>query len=334
MDQQKYTVEQFGQQVKAKYPQYSQYSDTEVGRKMLEKYPQYHDKIITQTEEPQSGFLKSLNQGITNIGKDIVGVERNKSQSIIPTIARNTIGSSGLAGVAQLPGRVIADYKASGDIEKLAEQATKFSEQSYEYTKQARTETDPKKKLHLQNAAKQFNQSAVDLNAEIKNLQEQNTTPGQAVGTTVNAALTAVTGVKPNVLGELNPAFQTLAKGTSFVSPAAKALYYGGRVAENAVLGGSFQAGMNLADKKPIDEGVVTSSIVGAALPIAGLAASKGKEALQVAAGNTSERVINSLIKPSIKNFGYGKNPAQGIIREGIVANTMEDLGTQVHEVG
>lgn len=51
------TIEQFGQTIKAKYPEYSKYSDIEVGQKMLQKYPEYQSRI-DQPEQPkfESGF--------------------------------------------------------------------------------------------------------------------------------------------------------------------------------------------------------------------------------------------------------------------------------------
>jgi hypothetical protein len=51
------TLQQFGQQIKAKYPAYASKSDEEVGRAMLAKYPQYASRVkIASTPEP--GFLE------------------------------------------------------------------------------------------------------------------------------------------------------------------------------------------------------------------------------------------------------------------------------------
>lgn len=36
--------------------------------------------------------------------------------------------------------------------------------------------------------------------------------------------------------------------------------------------------------------------------------------------------IINSLIKPLLKDFSYGKNPGRGVAREGIIGNTFEEL--------
>ncbi len=210
-------------------------------------------------EQPKEGFLSSIGTGLKNIGKDILGIEQNKSTGLIPSLVQSTIGSKGLAGIAQLPGRVI-------DVA-----------------------------LHPE--------------------EKPNITAGQAVGTTVNAGLTALTGGTGSVASKVG------LKGATGL---------GARIAENAALGGGFQAGSNLVDQKPIGENVGLSSIIGGALPIAGVGFQKVKGAIQNQAISESERVINSLIKPLSKDFAYGKNPARGILNEGITANSLEDLGHKV----
>jgi len=55
------TIEQFGATVKAKYPQYSGYSNAEIGQRMLDKYPQYRSQV-TVPQEP--GVVQSAVQSI------------------------------------------------------------------------------------------------------------------------------------------------------------------------------------------------------------------------------------------------------------------------------
>lgn len=207
------------------------------------------------------GFFQNIAQGAVNIGKDIIGLEQNKSQAFIPSLIQNTIGSKGLAGVAQLPGRVI------------------FSAMNPE---------DP---------------NAI--------------TASQAIGTTGNALLTAGTGGASSV-----------AKSAGLTG--AKALV--ARAAENAVVGGAFQASSNLANNKPITEGVGVSSLVSGAIPLAGSAITNTGKGILNKAAPTAETFINSLIKPLGKDFSYGKNPARGIINEGIVAKDINDLGQKVSQ--
>lgn len=46
--------------------------------------------------------------------------------------------------------------------------------------------------------------------------------------------------------------------------------------------------------------------------------------------GFESGRLINSLIKPADKAFNFGRNPGQQVVKEGITANTMEDLSSKI----
>lgn len=45
---------------------------------------------------------------------------------------------------------------------------------------------------------------------------------------------------------------------------------------------------------------------------------------------NVAERAINSLIVPNKNLFAYGKNPGRVLAKRGVVANSMEELGTKV----
>lgn len=86
MPEQKYSIEEFGQKIKEKYPEYENIDNVELGKKILEKYPEYSDrinvgvnkqsnispKIDTQnynsTQQPQQsdGFLKSLARSVVS----------------------------------------------------------------------------------------------------------------------------------------------------------------------------------------------------------------------------------------------------------------------------
>lgn len=44
----------------------------------------------------------------------------------------------------------------------------------------------------------------------------------------------------------------------------------------------------------------------------------------------SASRIINSLIKPLKKDVSYGKNPGEAVAREGIVANSLDDLETKI----
>jgi len=140
---------------------------------------------------------------------------------------------------------------------------------------------------------------------------------GQALGAGANIGLTVATGAGSSV-----------AKGLGLTGLKA----VGARIGEGALVGAGFQAGSNLANSKPISEGLGTAAVLGGAIPGVGQLASKGLNTVLSRATPEAERLINSLIKPLSKDFAYGKNPARGILNEGIVASTFDDLSHKVVE--
>jgi hypothetical protein len=60
------TLEQFGQKVKAKYPQYASFSDTDIANKVIAKYPQYKSAIalpsVQGTPVPEEGLRDKLTE--------------------------------------------------------------------------------------------------------------------------------------------------------------------------------------------------------------------------------------------------------------------------------
>lgn len=70
------TLEQFGQTIKQKYPQYNDIPDAELGQKMLVKYPQYKDMVDTSTptttKAPTSNYKElPLESNVRNAPTDI-----------------------------------------------------------------------------------------------------------------------------------------------------------------------------------------------------------------------------------------------------------------------
>ena len=62
----KYTLEEFGEYVKTKHPDYSDLENTDLATRVLDKYPEYQDMIISETETVDVQQKPSL---ISNIGK-------------------------------------------------------------------------------------------------------------------------------------------------------------------------------------------------------------------------------------------------------------------------
>lgn len=78
LDNMAQTIEQFGQTIKAKYPQYNDISDTELGQKMLVKYPQYQDMVIQE----QHGAPK-----IQQLQKELAQAQQESSRSLLRRFA-------------------------------------------------------------------------------------------------------------------------------------------------------------------------------------------------------------------------------------------------------
>jgi len=106
-------------------------------------------------------------------------------------ILQRTVGSKGLLGVAQMPGRVIESALLAGDQKKLAETNLKTAELANKLMdrmkKMPEGEKKEKQKDILQQAMKQ-----ISIGQDVFNeTGERILTPGEAVSTSINAALTA-----------------------------------------------------------------------------------------------------------------------------------------------
>lgn len=77
------TIEQFGQQIKSKYPQYKDIPDNELGQKMLTKYPQYQNIITTAEPKKIDTFLSghSILKGINDL-IGTTGLAKGATQAI------------------------------------------------------------------------------------------------------------------------------------------------------------------------------------------------------------------------------------------------------------
>jgi hypothetical protein len=94
-------------------------------------------------------------------------------------------------------------------------------------------------------------------------------------------------------------------------------------------------AGQALEQNKSVEQAVtegaqsgVAGAVLGGGIPVAGAAA----KAVISKVIPKPDRIINSLIRPLLKDLSYGKNPGRAIAEEGIVANSLEDLAAKVSE--
>ena len=277
--------------------------------------------------------------------KDLTGAGGSAVQQpdgILSSIAQNTIGSRGLAGVAQMPGRVagaVSEYGPGGAQQglQLNQSAGGNYDQGMQMIQKAKQTTDPtlhKKYIDLAVALLKNGQglqaSANDINSQT------DITSGQALGTGVNAAL----AVAPFVASPVTATGQVLnatrgaqiaSTGASSITPlAVSAAKLGVGATEAAGYGGASQVAQNLIQGNPVGQDVGKSALFSAAIPVVGKGLSTATNALRGGAMTSAEGIINRIIKPAAKDLGYGKEPAQGILNEGITANSLGDLKTKV----
>lgn len=109
----KLTIEQLGQQVKTKYPQYASFSDADVGNKILAKYPEYQSKIATPTPVPglaggnPFGGVSDPNNPIQKYAE---GVKQDFNSA-----AASLMGNKAGGGKIETPGQLF-----SGALDKTA----------------------------------------------------------------------------------------------------------------------------------------------------------------------------------------------------------------------
>jgi len=83
---------------------------------------------------------------------------------------------------------------------------------------------------------------------------------------------------------------------------------------------------IDYAYNNPVEAGLNIMPAVGMAGKALGIAGKVGASASE----NVASKMINSLIKPQMRQFVYGKNPGRGVAREGIVATSFEDLSSKI----
>lgn len=116
-----------------------------------------------------------------------------------------------------------------------------------------------------------------------------------------------------------------VAKGAS---KATKVLGLGKKALTEGVVGG----GVTAAQRGEFDKESRDAAIISAAFPAAGAAINKGRQLTSGARKELAPRVVNSLIKPLLKDLSYGKNPGRAVAEEGIVAKSLDDLAQQIRD--
>jgi hypothetical protein len=295
--------------------------------------------LAYKSQQPQTSSPSFATQptkpGIFTRAKNFVKEEltgQNKERGLLGDIVSSTIGQKGLLGVAQLPGKVAGQSGLLKDQTELDNRRGGLAEQNVKLAQALRTTTDPAKKFTLQRLIRENNEAMGIANEAGARTQEFVTTPRQAISTSLNAGLTALTGSGSAAKNLGIKATQKLAP--KFTPVVIKALSFGKgvipRAVEQGALGVGFNTSSNVANNRPVFENSKTAFTLGAALPVAGTAASAAKQKVFQGTASTGARLINSLIKPLAKDFSYGKNPGRTVASEGIVFNSLEEGAVKI----
>lgn len=265
---------------------------------------------------PIDATVNAVKNAASFVGNDLAG-NQQKSDSFLGSLYQGTVGSRGITGLIQAPVKAIESKIQAKTAEDLFGESTKLLNLAAQNMKMASSATDPSHKAQYLKMAQDNQTQANNIISEAKGLTSQaeqnNVTPGNLAGKAINTALTVGTGGTGSIARQVGL--------TGLKKTAAT-------VAENAGIGVGFNAGTNMQDNKGAFDNAGEAGAISAAIPIAGKFISKIGQGSQTAA----EGIINKLIKPAMKDLGYGKDPARGILNEGISANSFEDLKKKVSD--
>lgn len=135
----KYTLQEFGQRIKQKYPAYQGVDDIELAKKVLDKYPVYQSQIIDSQSINQdsstqkdntglSGIFSGAQKGLISTGSGGGSLIRKGLQTILPKSAEKAIGIDDEGIMAKAEQRV----KEYTTPETTAEKIGFFLEQAAE----------------------------------------------------------------------------------------------------------------------------------------------------------------------------------------------------------
>jgi len=292
------TIEQFGQQVKQKYPQYQGLSDAELGQRVLEKYPQYQ-RAISDTPTPAAPATAAQRPNLLqSIGNVALGAAKG-------------VGST-ISGIGELGAKVLSPIDKltgvkpiqSGDAERsLGELGIK----------DALTPTNTAQKIGF--GAEQIGEFFIPGGAAIKG--------AKAADVAIQGTRLAKTGAeiaRGIGLGRKGAKF-----GANLLEGGAK---LGARAGAEALSTGAVTAAQTGGDVKKTLE----NAALGAAFPLAGAAIGKAVAPVKgFLSSKLPSRFINvSVLKPLEKEFRFGRDPGASVLAEGITANTKDGLFKQI----
>jgi hypothetical protein len=274
-------------------------------------------------------FLKSEVMGST---------QRGEGDSMGRSFIQTTIGSRGIAGVAQMPGRVIGNYLLSHDMKELDESTIRLADVTNKMTEKLKTIKDPDKKEQWTKMIKENLSQMRESGVMAELMGDRAIDLPEIASTSINAGLMALMkGPKGMGSGKATQALvarQTTKLGPKGATRVLKTIGKGRgalpRALEQGALGSAFVGSENIYHSRPLKENMAFGFAFGAVIPISGTTISTLARKLTSGRPEVAGRVVNSLIKPLKKDFAYGKNPGRAVAKEGIIAKTLDDLEIKV----
>ncbi len=276
---------------------------------------------VPQPQQQKQNFMQNEVQG-----------NQSQKTGLLGQIFQSTLGSKGVMGAAQLPGLIFGQptaLKAQTDVSNssqgLADATTKLIQQR-------RQETDPQKISQLTDMINGNFSQLQDNNSQVNNLQGFVRTPGQAVGTAINAATTLAPfagGAGAVGLGTV----PQLAEGMSqssvpLISQVGQVLASKGigpalgRIATrgvlNEALGNISGFGQGLANGENLQQSNQTASHTGNLSALLGMGTGVASEVTKALTNpNVQKTLYNMAIGAPKKLVAAGKSPAADMIEQG-----------------
>lgn len=264
------------------------------------------------------------------IGGELTGGQPAEKLDTLGSFIQSTVGSKGLLGVAQLPGKVIKSNEENKNKASLFESSARLYTTATQFLNMARAETDPVKKANYLTAYQNNMREAENIRNEANGIKPL--TQGEIAGTTLNGALTALTFGRGNIAtsvvdGAVEKGLLTSTVGNmlkeltnSFVS---KSLQTGGIMA-------GYQVAGNLNEGRPIDENLKESFFSGLALP--GVIKVGGKIINKTAPSSLTQEAGAIQLKKAIGFRGNAKEKIQYDKSVPVVYNDLQQSGFKLSD--
>lgn len=299
MPEGKITIEQLGQQFRAKNPDaFAPFSDEEIGRRAILRNPSLMRSVVSSVDpesKPQkkTNFLEDVatgaRKGFLSTLKGASGLAERTMNSALQTVLPRRAEDA--LGLRYQPNLGIIGEKTGGGTSAQKLQAT--AEQNLGL-KAGELTTPQNFGEKVGFTGEQIAEFAIPAGAPLK--------LSRAVGQTARAL-----GQAPKV---------------------EKALRIGSLIGSEAGLAGVQTA----AQEGDIDSSTITNAILAGSFPAVGkLAGLASKPFRSFLSEKLPSKLINNLIRPSKNEFSFGRNPGKAVVDEGITANTREGLLKEIN---